>query len=416
MDLTDKIKISTPPDKIFEAIYISELDKNKSSIINNQIEIDLNHNSIKNYRKNYLLPPMIKPLLATHNVENSLFYGNNANNKFLSIKNNSYINFSHGIDTYIIDDLEIKDFSNNKNIIFDFKEIITGYTHEDVIIIAIKNYSGHDFFFYENKLFYSKNDNTAEIIFINNTNDFFGKIYLINGNNESFNIEYKNDIYSIKPTVAMLIATENHDNINYIKSNILQRKINALAGNDIITDMTELGNILIGGSGNDIITAKRGHNIIIDGDDVMSAGDGNDIIISSHGNNIISAGKGNNIIVINYNNNETKVFLDEGKVKIYIQGIDNIYKNESVDNNLIISSLDSSKEITIYDYEKYKNNVEISTSLNNGVLLNNENIDLLISAASAFQHNNYETMIANLDNDDRDFVNQIYQYKEISNL
>lgn len=144
--------------------------------------------------------------------------------------------------------------------------------------------------------------------------------------------------------------------------------------------MTELGNILIGGSGNDII-------------------------ISTNGNNIISAGKGNNIIVINYNNNETKVFLAEGKVKIYIQGIENIYKNESVNNNLIISSLDSRKEITIYDYEKYKNNVEISTSLNNGVLLNNENIDLLISAASAFQHNNYETMIANLDNDDRDFVN-----------
>lgn len=152
MDLTDKIKISIPLNKIFEAIYISELDKNKSSIINNQIDIDLNHNSIKNY----LLPPMIKPLLATHNAENSLFYGNNANNKFLSIKNNSYINFSHGIDNYIIDDLEIKDFSNNKSIVFDFKEIIAGYTYEDVIIIAIKNYSGHDFFFYEISYFIVK--------------------------------------------------------------------------------------------------------------------------------------------------------------------------------------------------------------------------------------------------------------------
>ncbi|WP_147392360.1 hypothetical protein [Arsenophonus endosymbiont of Aleurodicus floccissimus] len=165
--------------------------------------------------------------------------------------------------------------------------------------------------------------------------------------------------------------------------------------------MTELENILIGGSGNDIITAKGGHNIMIDGDD---------IIISTDGNNIISAGKGNNVIVINYNNNETKIFLDEGETKTYTQGIGNIYKNESVDNNLVISSLDSRKEIIIYDYEKYKNNVEISTSLNN------KNINLLISAASAFQHNNYETVVANLDNDKRDFVNKIYQYKEISNL
>ncbi|WP_119711324.1 hypothetical protein [Arsenophonus endosymbiont of Aleurodicus floccissimus] len=144
MNLTDKIKI--PQNKIFEAIYISELDKNSSAMINNQIEIDLNHNSIKNYRKNYLLPPMIKPLLATHNVENSLFYGNNVNNKFISIKNNSYVNFSHDIDTYIIDNLEIKGFSNNKSIIFYFKEIIAGYTHK-YVIIAIKNYSGYDFYF-----------------------------------------------------------------------------------------------------------------------------------------------------------------------------------------------------------------------------------------------------------------------------
>ncbi|WGL97288.1 calcium-binding protein [Arsenophonus sp. aPb] len=418
MNLTDKIKIATSADKIFDAIYINELDKNKNAMVNSDIEINLKHNSIKNYRKNYILPNMINPLLATHNAQNVIFHGNNDNNQFLSIKNNTYINLSHGIDTYIIGDIKVENSKNSKHIIFDFNELKTGYTGQDIITIVLKNYSGHDFFFYEDKLLYSKDHDVAEIKFINNIDDFNGKIYLIDQNSESFTIEYKNSLYSIKSTFEITTATENNDNIVYSKRNITQRKIDGLGGDDIITDMTELGNILIGGTGNDIITAKGGHNVIVDGsgNDIISLGDGNDIIISMQGNNIISAGKGNNIIVINYDNNDTKVFLNEGENKIFIQGIGNIYRNEFLGDNLIISSLDDQHNITIYDYNKYKNNLEIDTTLNNGILLNHQNVDLLISTASAFKQNNDRTVFANLADSDRDFLNQIYQYSEMSNL
>ncbi|HGJ5892182.1 MAG TPA: hypothetical protein ACHBZA_13040 [Arsenophonus apicola] len=340
MNLTDKIKINTPSDKIFDTIHISELDKNKNAMVNSDIEINLKLNSIKNYRKNYILLNMIKPLLTTHNAQNTIFHGDDDNNQFLSIKNHSYINLSHGTDSYIIDDIKVKDTKNSQDIIFDFKELVTGYTGQDIIVIVLKNYSGHDFFFYEDKLLYSKDHDVAEIRFINNTDDFNGKIYLFDQNNESFTIEYKNNLYSIKPTFEITTATEDNDNIVYSKRNITQRKIDGLSGDDIITDMTELGNILIGGSGNDIITAKGGNNVIVDGsgNDIITLGDGNDIIIAMQDDNIISTGKGNNIIVINYNNNDTKVFLNEGKNKIFIQGIENIYRNEYIDNNLIISS------------------------------------------------------------------------------
>lgn len=188
-----------------------------------------------------------------------------------------------------------------------------------------------------------------------------------------------------------------------------------LSGNDIVTDTSELGNIIFGDDGDDIITAKGGSNIVVDGNgnDIISTGDGNDIIISTKGNNIIDAGKGDNVIVINYTSYNIKVYLNEGNNKIFLQGMDNAYSQEYKNDNLILSSVESERKITIYNYNKYKDNLEINTLLNNGLVLDDAKINLLVNAASAFKQNDYELYSTMLTTNEKYLINQIYQYSGI---
>lgn len=221
-------------------------------------------------------------------------------------------------------------------------------------------------FFCHNRLKYSKSENKSEIEFINNSINFYGKIYLVDKNNEYFNITFNNNQYSISPVLKEYIGTGNNDNITYTKNSHHHNVIRML-------------------SGNDIITAKGGSNIVVDGN-----GNGNDIIISTKGNNIIDAGKGDNVIDINYTAYNIKVYLNEGNNKIFLQGMDNAYSQEYKNDNLILSSVESERKITIYNYNKYKDNLEINTLLNNGLVLDDAKINLLVNAASAFKQNDYE--------------------------
>lgn len=83
-------------------------------------------------------------------------------------------------------------------------------------------------------------------------------------------------------------------------------------------------------------------------------------------------------------------------------------------NNLILSSKDNNNKIIIYDYEKYKDNVEINTLLNNSLLLVNKDVELLINAASAFQQKDINSLLANLTVAEESLINQIYHYNKLS--
>lgn len=361
---------------------------------------------------------MIKPLLTTYHAQYTVLNGDRFDNQFLSIKNNTYIYISHGIDFYVIEDLIVENVENNKNIIFDFNKIIEGYTNEDIIVIIMKNYNGHDFIFSDNNLKLNNSENMAEIEFINNSDDFYGKIYLVDKNNEYFNIVFSDDKYDISSANKVPIASENDDNITYTKNSSDYNVIRMLSGNDIVTDISESGNIIFGNDGDDIITVKSGNNVIIDGagNDIISTGDGNDIIISNKGNNIINAGKGNNIIMVNYADNDIKIFLNEGNNDIFLQGLGNIYNCEYRNQDLILSSYDYDNKITIYDYEKYKDNLQINTSLNHGLLLDDNNINLIVNAVCAFRENNYQLYSTMLTSSEKNFINQIFPYNKTSKI
>lgn len=55
---------------------------------------------------------------------------------------------------------------------------------------------------------YSKSENKSEIEFINNSINFYGKIYLVDKNNEYFNITFSNNQYSITPVLKEYIEPE----------------------------------------------------------------------------------------------------------------------------------------------------------------------------------------------------------------
>lgn len=415
MCLPQKLKKPTTPEKIFETMYFKKLDKLNQGAVIKEIEIDLSKNSIKTSRKSYLLPDMIKPMISVNNGQNTVFHGDKSNNYFTSIKKNNYIYFSHGIDIYLLDDLVITD-NINDSVTFDFKEITASYTNEDIFIIVLKDYSGYDFTFNQNKLFYQGSLGLAQIKFVNNVGDFYGKIYLLDKNNEYFAIEYQENSYQITPCITVAQPSEFDDIIFYPKGYSQIIKVNLSAGNDILTDKSETGKIILAGKGNDIITASSGNNVIIDGDgnDAISTGEGNDIIISTQGNNVIDAGEGNNVIVVNYGSGDVEIFLQLGNNKIFAQGLASKAIFNYSDNNLILSSKDNDNKVIIYDYEKYKDNVEINTSLNNSILLNNKDVELLINAASAFQLKDGNSLLANLTVDEKSLIKQVYHYNELN--
>lgn len=229
------------------------------------------------FGKSYLLPTMIKPMLMTSDTLQTIFHGDKFNNYFTSIKKNSYIYFSHGLDIYLIDNL-MTTGNIDDSIIFDFKEIANTYTNEDIFIIILKDHNGYDFNFVNNNLYYQGSVRLPTIKFVNNFGDFYGKIYLLDKNNQYFFISYQDNKYQITPCTTVQISSEFDDNIFYPKGYSQVIKVNLSAGNDILTDMSETGKIILAGDGN--------------GNDIISTGDGNDIIISTQGNNIIDAGKG----------------------------------------------------------------------------------------------------------------------------
>ncbi|WGL96601.1 hypothetical protein [Arsenophonus nasoniae] len=365
------------------------------------------------FGKSYLLPTMIKPMLMTSDTLQTIFHGDKFNNYFTSIKKNSYIYFSHSLDIYLIDNL-MTTGNIDGSIIFDFKEIANTYTNEDIFIIILKDHNGYDFNFVNNNLYYQGSVRLPTIKFVNNFGDFYGKIYLLDKNNQYFTIEYQTDRYQITPCITVQQSTESDDTIFYSKGYSQIININLLAGNDIFTDMSGTGKIIIAGDGNDIITCHSGNNLVIDGsgNDVISTGNGHDIIISTKGNNVIDAGKGDNVLVINYGTGDTKIFSNEGNNRIFIQGLGNNAIFKYSNNNLVVSS--NSNKIIIQDYEKYKNNTEIITLLNNGRLLNDNDIDLLINVASSFQQKNSEFIISHLAVNEKNIVNQLFQYNKMN--
>ncbi|WP_406933498.1 calcium-binding protein, partial [Arsenophonus nasoniae] len=358
-NLPKVLKKTESIDKIFEIMYFPALDKAKKINSVDPLDINLANNSIMKFGKSYLLPTMIKPMLMTSDTLQTIFHGDKFNNYFTSIKKNSYIYFSHGLDIYLIDNL-MTTGNIDDSIIFDFKEIANTYTNEDIFIIILKDHNGYDFNFVNNNLYYQGSVRLPTIKFVNNFGDFYGKIYLLDKNNQYFFISYQDNKYQITPCTTVQIPSEFDDNIFYPKGYSQVIKVNLSAGNDILTDMSETGKIILAGDGNDIITAFSGDNMIVDGNgnDIISTGDGNDIIISTQGNNIIDAGKGNNILAINHGTGDINVLLNEGNNKIFIQGLGGGAVFDYRDNDLVISSRNNNNnnnKITIYDYEKYKN-------------------------------------------------------------
>ena len=73
-----------------------------------------------------------------------------------------------------------------------------------------------------------------------------------------------------------------------------------------VTNVTEVGQVINGGNGNDTLTGTTGNDIISggNGNDVINAGDGDDCVTGGNGNDTINGGRGNDLLNGN-NGNDT---------------------------------------------------------------------------------------------------------------
>ncbi|WGO84624.1 C80 family cysteine peptidase [Arsenophonus apicola] len=371
---------------LYEAMYVRRFERNVTAARPYFVAIDLAENSIETYKKIYHLPDNIRPMQTTFEAVETIFSGDRHDNYFYNIKSDSYFHITKGVDHYYISDMSILNLVSIY-ITFDYDKISEYYTDNDRIIIYLAEYSGYDFFFYNNELVHKdKKNDIARIKFINWQPLDSINILIQDKNQQKFNIILSEQGNFIVPLDPIQMATEQDDIIVLpLDFRMNDKLLDAGDGNDIVTDVSEKGHIIKGGKGNDIITVKGGYNILLDGegDDALYGGDDDDILISNGGNVTLAAGKGNNIIFINQLNGSVKIINNGGKDTIILQD-KKIADYQMVDHNGNRSYLSSDglSSIVIENYDQQ--NVVINAAIGQGETLNNKQLDSLIDFIAAF--------------------------------
>ncbi|HGJ5858310.1 MAG TPA: calcium-binding protein [Arsenophonus nasoniae] len=216
----------------------------------------------------------------------------------------------------------------------------------------------------------------------------------------------------IVPMIAIKEPTSGHDIIELpVGYRLNENRLDAMAGNDIITDLSgrdniinacsgddmvtviKGNNIIDAGPGDDIVATAKGNNIILpgEGNDIVNSGIGDDTIITTNGNDEINCGKGNNAIFINHQVGHITINCAGGSDTIYIQNFDHYFSDGNIryyiaDNqqDYFIKSKDKKSSITIKNAVANDDKVKIYRGINNGNYLDSDNINILIDKLSAF--------------------------------
>ena len=173
-----------------------------------------------------------------------------------------------------------------------------------------------------------------------------GKIVLRNVADETFSVD--NNVITISEIPSVITGTEG---ANSLSNTITAMRINALGGNDTVTNSGSQA-VIFGGAGNDRIT-NTGAESTINGDA------GNDTIISSGNASWLDGGAGADRISLGSKAENVTITGGAGADTIYTNGNDNVIRYGSSEGKDVIFGFDGDDSIEI-------TSGSIRTSVNSG--------------------------------------------------
>ncbi|WP_265497473.1 anthrax toxin-like adenylyl cyclase domain-containing protein [Providencia rustigianii] len=330
------LAIETPSvyrDKLFNIHYLQVNDQLHSSD-NKTLLIDEAKGELIIDGKQTYVSPSWGTLLPMGAAKNLTYRGNEKNNIVSHVKSGSQIKVSLGQDAYQISELDYE----HGDIIFDFSEVHHQYTDQDKVILLLPVVNGYQLKmegsrlvlkdrFLQTKLairFNKVNEKTRNAVLIQ---DKHGHLFTINWNDEQG---------TITPLITVAESTDDNDKIIIPHGYLSEEKlIDAQVGDDIIIDNSAMSHVLMGGDGDDTLSAEKGHNVLYGGAgvDFLTGGNGQDLLLSDLGTDVLMGGIGDDHYLIDGNQKgETYIDDSQGNNQIYLLNFDAHFLTETNDD------------------------------------------------------------------------------------
>lgn len=317
------------------------------------------------------LPTFIRASLNSSQLIKHKFFGDGAGYHFENLGPGDSVVANGGDNTFYISQLSLSEGSDSNTLIIDCRLLTNQNREDNRVNLVLGDITGYELRVTENSLgdlslTHRDKPNTFLNIALNCPDDLKYKdskrlISFVDKNHNTFSIENRGGGYEIYPDSPVIVnPTELSDNIilpeGYRLSN---SRLDLMAGDDSISDLSCIGHNIDGGLGDDIIYAKGGDNRLIggEGSDQLFSGSGNDYLVGGDGQDILCAGsgidkmeggEGDDTYVIELEVGKTTIRDNHGKNRVIFKDID--YRKlwfKKQNNNLLVRILGVEKEVVI---------------------------------------------------------------------
>ncbi|MEX9604601.1 anthrax toxin-like adenylyl cyclase domain-containing protein [Providencia huaxiensis] len=284
------------PNQYFNLSYIQEGDQ-LASKDEKSVKIDESTGTITIDQSRHYKAPKWGRFIPIGHAEHLTYRGNSQNNVLLLIKLGSYIEVSHGIDTYQI----VQNKDEYGEVEFDFSKVNNSYTDKDSLCLLLPTVNGYSLNMDDGQLYSLDKfgQKKLTIKFTNVGNNLSDIVLIQDKHSNLFKANLQEN--SLSPVNPVKESSAGDDQIILPMGYQSEKHIiDAQNGDDTIINKGSESYVLLGGDGDDNIKASGGNNLLYGGagDNFISGGSGDDLLLSSRGNDTLMGGAGDDHYLI----------------------------------------------------------------------------------------------------------------------
>ncbi|MEY0911022.1 anthrax toxin-like adenylyl cyclase domain-containing protein [Providencia rettgeri] len=284
------------PNKYFSLSYIQEGDQ-LSSTDGKSVKIDEPMGTITINQSRHYKEPNWGWFTPIGRAEHLTYRGNSQNNILPLIKLGSYIEVSHGIDTYQI----VQSKEEYGEVEFDFSKVNDSFTDKDSLCLLLPTENGYSLNMDDGQLYRLDKFGQKQLTikFTNVGNKLSDVVLLQDKHSNLFKVNLQEN--RLTPVTPVNESSADDDQIIMPMGYRTEKHvIDAQNGDDTIINKGLESYVLLGGDGDDNIKASGGNNLLYggSGDNFISGGSGDDLLLSSQGNDTLMGGAGDDHYLI----------------------------------------------------------------------------------------------------------------------
>ncbi|MEY0999967.1 anthrax toxin-like adenylyl cyclase domain-containing protein [Providencia rettgeri] len=284
------------PNKYFSLSYIQEGDQ-LSSIDGKSVKIDESMGTITINQSRHYKEPNWGWFTPIGRAEHLTYRGNSQNNILPLIKLGSYIEVSHGIDTYQI----VQNKEEYGEVEFDFSKVNDSFTDKDSLCLLLPTENGYSLYMDDGQLYRLDKFGQKQLTikFTNVGNKLCDVVLIQDKHSNLFKVNLQEN--RLTPVNPVKESSAGDDQIILPMGYQSEKHvIDAQNGDDTIINKGLESYVLLGGDGDDNIKASGGNNLLYGGagDNFISGGSGDDLLLSSLGNDTLMGEAGDDHYLI----------------------------------------------------------------------------------------------------------------------